>query len=73
MGRIKIGEIKKATFTVLERYPDKFTDDFEENKKILNELNIVEEKKNRNKVAGYITTIVKRKKREHRTKRTHRE
>ncbi len=61
IGRIKTGDIKKATFELLERYPDKFGKDFEENKKILDELNIVEEKRARNKVAGYLTRILTRK------------
>lgn len=61
IGRIKTGDIKKATFELLERYPDKFSKDFEENKKILEELNLIEEKRMRNKIAGYLAHIISRK------------
>jgi len=60
IGRIKTGDIKKASFELLDKYPEKFGKDFKENKKILEELNLIEEKKVRNKVAGYITHIIKR-------------
>jgi small subunit ribosomal protein S17e len=61
IGRIKTDDIKKASFELLEKYPDRFGKDFEENKKVLDELNIVEEKRARNKVAGYLTRILNRK------------
>ena len=60
IGRIKTDDIKKASFELLERYPDKFGKDFEENKKALEELDLIEEKKARNKVAGYIAHTKKR-------------
>jgi len=60
IGRIKTREIKKASFELLERHPNKFGKNFEENKKILEGLNLIEEKETRNKVAGYITHIVSR-------------
>jgi small subunit ribosomal protein S17e len=61
IGRIKTGDIKKASLELMERYPDRFSREFEENKKILKELNLIEEKRARNKVAGYITHTIKRK------------
>ena len=61
IGRIKTREIKKASFELLERYPDKFGKDFEENKKILEGLNLIEEKETRNKIAGYLAHIITRK------------
>ena len=61
MGRIKTGDIKRASFELLERHPDKFGKDFEENKKALDELNLIEEKKIRNKVAGYLAHVIKKK------------
>lgn len=59
MGRIKNKEIKKAAFHLLEMAPEKFTSDFEKNKLVLNEMKVVEEKKMRNKVAGYIARVSK--------------
>jgi small subunit ribosomal protein S17e len=60
IGRIKTGDIKRASIELMERYPDKFGKGFNENKKVLKELDIIEEKSARNKVAGYITRAKKR-------------
>lgn len=57
MGRIRIHEIKKASFELIGAYPDKFTGDFAGNKKSLLELGITQEKRTVNKIAGYITRI----------------
>lgn len=63
MGRIKTSEVKTATFSLLQTYTDKFSADFEKNKSMLNELNIViESKRLRNQVAGYITRKMRTKK-----------
>ncbi len=42
---------------ILEQYPEKFTENFDENKKVLKELGIIDKKGLRNKVAGYITHL----------------
>lgn len=62
MGRIKIHEIKKTSFDLISAYPGKFTDDFKSNKEVLSGLNIATSKKVRNKIAGYVTKIAKRRK-----------
>lgn len=59
MGRIKIHEIKKASFDLLDSYPGRFTEDFESNKKALSELSIAPSKRVKNKIAGYITRSYK--------------
>ncbi len=61
MGRVKSLAIKRTTRKLIEKYPNLFTDDFEKNKKILNETLEVN-KKNRNSIAGYITRLVKKEK-----------
>jgi len=58
MGRIKGTVIKRATKELLKEYPNEFTEDFEQNKKIVSMH--VKQKKFRNSVAGYIARIVKR-------------
>lgn len=63
IGNIRTADIKKASFELLARYPDRFKAGFEENKKALDELKIIVDKKVRNRVAGYIATIAKRGKR----------
>lgn len=45
---------------LLERYPDRFTSDFGENKETIHNFAIVRSKELRNKIAGYITKSVNR-------------
>lgn len=52
--------IRRLSMQVLERHKDKFTTDFAENKKILNQLVVVRSKGLKNEVAGYITKYLKR-------------
>ena len=61
MGRIRTKDIKVAAKELIKRYPEKFTKNFEENKKALNELKIIDEKKMRNKIAGYIVRLLSQK------------
>jgi len=60
MGRVRNSYIKKITFGLLEVHSDIFTDEYEKNKESLNGLNLNFDKTTRNKVAGYITVVVKR-------------
>jgi len=62
MGRVKPKFIKSLAEKLLEAYPDRFTESFEENKKAVAELADIPSKTVRNKVAGYITRLVKRQK-----------
>ena len=52
--------VKKMANELLERYPDKFTSDFNENKETVKNFAIVRSKELRNKIAGYITKTVNR-------------
>jgi len=45
---------------LINHYPDKLDSNFENNKRVLDELKIFPDKSVRNKVAGYIVTIKKR-------------
>lgn len=49
---------------ILESNKDKFGIDFQNNKKILNEISIVRSKGLKNELAGYITKFIKREIRE---------
>lgn len=61
MGRIKTLLVKRTARKLLEKFPKKFKDNFEENKKILDNIPDLEmDKKIRNSVAGYITRLVKK-------------
>lgn len=58
MSRIKGKAIKRATFDLLKKYPDRFTKDYEKNKKKLEKT--VEHKKSRNSIAGYLARLIKK-------------
>jgi len=59
MGSVRSKYIKRGAREFIERYPGKFTHDFDENKKALNEIMKMDSKTTRNRVAGYITTLLK--------------
>ena len=44
---------------LVEAHPGKFSNDFENNKKVLVEMGLFEDKGVRNKIAGYIQNLVK--------------
>ncbi|WP_458206638.1 30S ribosomal protein S17e [Haladaptatus sp. NG-SE-30] len=47
--------VKKVGNILLERYPQAFTDDFDQNKQSVEKLTNVSSKSVRNRIAGYIT------------------
>ena len=61
MGRIKTTLIKRLTLKLYKEYRDQFKEDYEHNKKIVEELTDVESKKIRNVIAGYLTRLVREK------------
>ena len=64
MGKVRPSYIKNTARRLLELYPDKFTKDFNKNKKLVSELTNITSKRVRNRVAGYITRLVKKRERE---------
>ncbi|MCX8179052.1 MAG: 30S ribosomal protein S17e [Candidatus Aenigmarchaeota archaeon] len=60
MGNIRTAQIKNVSERLVTAFPDKFTDSFEQNKKVLDEMLKVHSKIIRNKVAGYITHIIQK-------------
>lgn len=52
--------VKRLSMELLENYPDRFTTNFEENKKTILSLAIIRSKILRNKMAGYITSKLTR-------------
>jgi small subunit ribosomal protein S17e len=60
MGRIKTIPIKSLGDRLLEEHADKFTTDFETNKKVIDSLKDMNSKKMRNVLAGYITKEVQK-------------
>ncbi len=67
MGNIRPSFIKIRAIRLCEEYPDQFTDDFETNKKLVEQFTdlvgddgILVNKRMRNWIAGYITTYKQR-------------
>ena len=61
MGRIKTQFVKRITEELIEKHGEEFSENFEENKKKVDELADVPSKKLRNVIAGYVTRRVKNK------------
>ena len=62
MGRIRGKDIKNVVFELYDAYEDKFSREFEHNKKIVTEMKLFESKKTRNRVAGYMVRVVRQSK-----------
>lgn len=55
MGNIRPTYIKRVAIELVERYPERFTADFEHNKKAVSDLADIQGKSMRNRIAGYVT------------------
>merc|ERR1712168_1368209 len=60
MGRVRTKTVKKAAKVIIEKYYTKLTLDFDINKKIIEEIALIPSKPLRNKLAGYVTYLMKR-------------
>jgi len=61
MGKVRPDNVKRAARELVERFPEKFSVEFESNKKNVDVLTNVRSKKLKNRIAGYITKIIGRK------------
>jgi len=59
LGSIRPRYIKNAAKNLLALYPDIFTDDFESNKRLVEQFTDVQSKKVRNRIAGYLVRLIK--------------
>ncbi len=64
VGKVRIGLVKRTARKLLAMYPQLFNEDFEHNKEVLKKILITPSKKLRNQIAGYITHLVKLRKRQ---------
>ena len=58
LGKVRPEHVKKVSRELVERYRDKFSNDFQANKKALDSLIQVYSPKLKNRVAGYITRLL---------------
>ncbi|MCK4238839.1 MAG: 30S ribosomal protein S17e [Candidatus Lokiarchaeota archaeon] len=59
MGKIRTILIKNISKELIEKYPNIFTTDFNENKDLLNKYAEIDSKHLRNRIAGYIVNLLK--------------
>jgi small subunit ribosomal protein S17e len=57
LGKVRTETVKRAARELIERFPDKFTSEYEANKTAVNEVLIAPSKKLRNLIAGYVTRL----------------
>jgi len=55
-----LNRVKKLSTELLNRYPNKFNVDFQQNKKTIDELATVSSKELRNQIAGFIASYINR-------------
>ncbi|XP_064390314.1 small ribosomal subunit protein eS17-like [Halichondria panicea] len=60
MGRVRTKTVKKASRVIIEKYYPKLTLDFHTNKRVCEEIAIIPTKRLRNKIAGFVTHLMKR-------------
>lgn len=57
MGKVRTETIKRVAAELLEKYPTRFTNTFDDNKKTVQTLVIFDSKRLRNLIAGYVTRL----------------
>ena len=60
MGRVRTKTVKKASKVIIEKYYTRLTLDFHTNKRICEEIAVIPTKPLRNKIAGFVTHLMKR-------------
>lgn len=58
MGKVRPEHVKRIAKELVQRFPDKFTANFENNKKLVGEFTNLSSTKLRNRIAGYVTRLV---------------
>jgi small subunit ribosomal protein S17e len=60
IGRVRTKTVKKASRVIIEKYYNRLTLDFDTNKRVAEEVAIIQSKRLRNKIAGFTTHLMKR-------------
>lgn len=59
MGKVRTEMVKRISLELMDRYYRSFTTEFEQNKQFLNEIGLDVSKKMRNRIAGYVTRLMR--------------
>jgi len=59
LGKVRTEMVKRISAQLVEKYPRSFSPEFEQNKQFLREIGLDVSKKLRNRIAGYISGIMK--------------
>ncbi len=59
MGKRRTSSVSRIAIRLIKDYPERFTNNYDENKNVLDELIYFPSKVLRNKVAGYIVRLKK--------------
>ena len=59
LGKVRTEMVKRISLELIEKYEYSFQPEFEPNKQFLKEIGLDVSKRLRNKIAGYITTVIK--------------
>merc|ERR1711904_137515 len=59
-GRVRTKTVKRASRTIIEKYYSRMTLDFDNNKRLCDDVAIIQSKRLRNKIAGFATHLMKR-------------
>ena len=59
MGKVRTVLIKSVSKELIMKYPNVFTIDFEQNKKLLDKYLEIDSKHLRNRISGYIVNLLK--------------
>merc|ERR1711959_765273 len=60
MGRVRTKTVKKSARKIIEKYYSRLTLDFQTNKRICEEVAMIPSKPLKNKIAGFVTHLMKR-------------
>merc|ERR1712070_569095 len=59
-GRVRTKTVKRASRSIIENYYGKLTKDFHFNKRIIDDIAVIQSKRMRNKIAGFTTHLMNR-------------
>jgi len=59
LGKVRSERVKRISRELVNRFPDKFTTDFQSNKEVLESVADIRSKKLRNRIAGYVTRLLR--------------